>query len=181
MLAHGASRTAVVKAIWVSTAHLAAEVNGFYQAILHHGANAAGRNYYVNVLRNGGSEVDVQVSLLSSREYLVAHPDNVSFVMGLYADVLGEAPDPQGEMLWLNVLQTGLNRKQVARLFLQSDAARRAIVDEYFMQFLHRTPTADEENNWVAFLARPRTSWQLMARSLLASGELYQWAAQHRT
>jgi hypothetical protein len=69
---------------------------------------------------------------------LVPSTANQAFVDGLYHDVLGRAPDTQGEARSLTILDQGGTRAQVAAGFVLSPEARVVQVEAAFQQFLHR-------------------------------------------
>jgi hypothetical protein len=80
----------------------------------------------VEQYRETGSFVGLTEAVLSSPEYLARRtgaPSNDAFVRGLYADVLGRAPDPAGAASWLANLGQGMSRAAVAAEFVQSPEA----------------------------------------------------------
>src|SRR5439155_7440728 len=99
----GMSRAAVAQAFENSLEHLGLEVDNFYQTIFRRAADAAGRGLWVNALASGLSEAAVAVGFLTSGEFLASHPDNASYVNGLYQVVLQRsAADPGGLAFWLD-------------------------------------------------------------------------------
>jgi uncharacterized protein DUF4214 len=80
----------------------------------------------VDRYRETGSFEGVVADVLSSTEYLARRsgdaPDDL-FILRLYADVLGRAPDPAGADAWIANLAGGMSRPAVAAAFVQSSEA----------------------------------------------------------
>src|SRR5262249_57803766 len=96
LLQAGGTRLQVVQGVWASPEHRGREVDQFYATYLHRAADASGRTFWVNALVGGMSEADVAAGFLASAEYRQAHASPTAYLFGLYADVLGPAPDPHG-------------------------------------------------------------------------------------
>src|SRR5262249_54936150 len=120
----GASRLDVATGIWEAAGHRGLEGGQLYKTYLHRAAGPAGRAAWVEALESGRSEAAVALAFLTSPEYQQAHPDPDSFVRGLYGDVLGRPADQAGLQAWVNQLQTGASRTQVAQRFEQSTEQR---------------------------------------------------------
>jgi hypothetical protein len=76
------------------------------------------------------------------------------FVAGLYHNVLNRAPDTTGLVNFVNMLQAGIPRSQVAQAFWESPEHRTIEVDQFFANLLGRTPDAAGLSTFVnAFLA----------------------------
>jgi hypothetical protein len=172
-LQNGMTRAQVVAAIWNSTEHRGLEVDQLYQTFLHRAADAAGRAAFVNLLLSGATEADVARMMIDSGEYQAAHPDNTSFVMGLYADILGRSPAPAETSAWLAVLQGGMNRDAVARAFLTSQETYTLILNNDYLHYLHRTPDSAGEQVWLQLLASGQETPAMVSQAFLASDEFY--------
>jgi hypothetical protein len=147
----GVSRTLIAQAFLSSAEHRGIEVDQFYQKLLHRPADAAGRALWVNALLAGASENAVAVAFLISPEYTAEHPDAVSYVTGLYEDVLGRPPDATGFSFWSQVLANGArSRADLAYYFLTSGEAYVDAIDEYYRNFLGRNPSLQEEQGYLA-------------------------------
>ena len=123
-----------------SPEHDGIEVDDFYQTLLGRPVDAAGRSFWVRALVSGLSEAEVVLAFLNSAEYTAAHPDNASFVNGLYVDLLGrQQADPNGLAFWQGELQQGAaSRTQVALSFLSSTEALTQAIDFYYTNLLGR-------------------------------------------
>jgi hypothetical protein len=130
----GATRATVAMAFETSPEHYGLEVDKFYETVLGRRADAGGRAFWVRALVNGVSEAEVVVAFLNSTEYTAVHPDNASFINGLYLDLLGrQQADPNGLAFWQGELQQGAkNRTQVALSFLSSTEALTQAIDFYY-------------------------------------------------
>jgi SdrD B-like domain/Domain of unknown function (DUF4214) len=169
----GMSRAQVVAAIWDSAEHRGLEVDQLYQTFLHRQADAAGRAAFVNVLMSGATEEDVALMMIDSNEYQSAHPDNTSFILGLYADILGRTPAPAETAAWLAVLQGGTSRQAVAQAFLTSQEAYTIMLNCDYECFLHRSPDSAGEQMWLQLLLTGQDTPAMVTQAFLASNEFY--------
>src|SRR5262249_10897420 len=99
-LDRGATRLAIIQGITNSPEYRGRPGDQFYATYLHRAAEPMGRAAWVGALLNGASETTVAIAFLTSAEYTRTHQDATSFVNGVYADVLGRAPDAMGMALW---------------------------------------------------------------------------------
>ena len=127
----GAARQQVATAIWRSAEHRGAEVDQFYATFLGRAADEGGRALWVNTFLAGAGENDVIRGFLMSSEYQAAHRSDVSFVNGLYSQILNRPGDPASLTAWLGALQNGLSRLAMVQAFLTSAEAAHMVVDEY--------------------------------------------------
>jgi hypothetical protein len=76
-----------------------------------------------------------------------------NFVSGLYQNVLGRSADTGGLIGWVQTLQNGATRAQVATNFWESTEHRTLEVDQFYVTFLHRAADSAGQAAWVnAFL-----------------------------
>jgi hypothetical protein len=85
---------------------------------------------------------------------LALQPDaTTAFVAGLYGDLLDRAPDAAGLSSWVQNLDHGMSREQVAQAIWDSPEHRGLEVDSFYQAFLHRDADAAGRLSWVsAFL-----------------------------
>jgi hypothetical protein len=172
----GGSREQVVRGMWESAEHRGLQVDGFYATFLHRAADLGGRAAWVNALLHGIVEQDVARAFLVSPEYARTHPDVGTFVQGLYADILGGAPDPGGLAFWSQVAGSGLQGlgpAMAAQGLLTSTEGLRRLVDKYYVAFLGRLPDALGEQFWLDALQSGQESLASVAQALLASDEFF--------
>src|SRR5262249_48960785 len=129
LLRAGGTRQQVAEGFWDSVEHRGLEGDQFYATYLHRAADALGRAYWVRALLGGMSEEQVAAGFLTSEEYGLAHASPTAYLFGLYADVLGRAPDPDGLDAWQTAAQGGLSREGLAVGFLESREKHLQLVD----------------------------------------------------
>jgi hypothetical protein len=173
LLQRGATRQQIVKGIWNSREHRGLQVDRLVATYLHGAADARARAHWVRVLMSGVSETEMAFRLLTSAAYQRAHPTTRSYLVGLYADVLGRAPNPGGLERWQAAAGRGLSRAQIAPAFLGSNEAQRRLVQSYYTNYLGRAGTAAEVALWLTKLRRDRVSAAGVAQALLASSEFF--------
>jgi autotransporter-associated beta strand protein len=179
----GATRASVATAFEASPEHDGLEVADFYQTFLGRPADAAGRAFWVRALVNGLSEAEVVVAFVKSAEYTAAHPDNATFINGLYLDLLGrQQADPNGLAFWQSELQQGAEtRTQVVLSFLSSTEALTQAIDFYYTNLLGRPADPASLQGYLAALQngqfRPAeittlflASDEFLARAILIAG-----------
>jgi len=169
----GVSRAQVVRSFWESQEHRLREVDSYYAQYLHRSADSAEEFGWVQAFQHGMSEADVILGFVTSGEYADAHPDALSFVNGLYQDVLGRVADTAGEAGWAALLATTGNRFLVANSILRSTEFYRGTVDAYYTQFLYRAADSSEGQGWVTGMAQGSVSIETAAIGFLDSAEYY--------
>jgi hypothetical protein len=173
MLQTGVPRAQVAAQIYESPEHRGLQVDRFYQAFLHRTENATDRTYWVNIFLSGASETEVALQFILSPEYQAEHPDANSYVTGLYTDVLGRVPNSSEVAYWLQVLQNGASRADVAEAFLTSTEANQQLVNQMYRVFLGRTGDPSEVQFWVTLLQNHTLSPTGVAEGFLVSDEFY--------
>jgi sugar lactone lactonase YvrE len=173
MLQGGGTRLQVVQGIWNSPEHRGLEVDQFYATYLHRAGDASGRALWVSALLGGVSEQQVVMGFLTSSEYQQAHASPTDYLFGLYADVLGRAPDPDGLASWQAAAQVGLSRETLAEDFLQSPEKHLQFVDGYYTGFLGRAGEPTGVAAWMTALQGRQLSPDQAAQAFLASDEFY--------
>jgi hypothetical protein len=153
-------------------------VDEFYRQILHRGSDAGGRQNWVFALDHGLTEADVVVQFVTSPEYQRSHPDNRSYALGLYQDLLLRLRPGELTTQELDFQQRALDfqvvtRARMALSFLFSDEAFVKAIHYDFNTFLRREPTPDNLSFFFASISRGfLTAMGLQAR-LLGSDEYF--------
>jgi hypothetical protein len=173
LLQAGGTRLQVVQGVWASPEHRGRQVDQFYATYLHRAADAPGRAGWINALLGGMSEEAVARGFLASDEYRQAHASPTAYLFGLYADVLGRSPDPDGLDGWQQAAQDGLSREALADGFLRSAEADRQLLAQDYRAYLGREPHAAGEAAWLADLQGNRLTPAQVAEALLASDEFF--------
>ena len=105
------TRSAVAVSFLTSDEFRADLINGWYQQYLGRTADVSGANTWLAQMRQGTTQEQVQVALITSAEsqrevsdqFLFGQPQ-VSFVYGLYATVLQRSPMLEEALPWVGVL-----------------------------------------------------------------------------
>src|SRR5439155_19055644 len=93
----------------------------------------------------------VSAGFLSSNEYYAKQGGtNLSWLTGLYHDLLARAPDLNGFNAWDMAMQGGQSRQVVVSGFLRSREATHLAVSQAYQTVLGRTPDATGLANWTA-------------------------------
>jgi hypothetical protein len=169
----GASRQQVAAGFEESAEHRGIQVDGFYATLLHRAADSAGRAHWVKALEAGMREEVVERFFLTSPEYLAAHRDTLSYIQGVYHDVLGRAADPSGIALGTALDKLSSGRAVLADMVLNSAEEHQRIVDGFYSQFLNRGPDTVGEQAWLRALQNPTLTQDTMAEGFLASDEFF--------
>jgi hypothetical protein len=168
------SRSEVAASFWASPEHRELEVDEFYQIILGRPADPAGRTFWVNALLSGLGEGQVVIAFLTSPEYTLSHPTNVSYVQGLYQVVLERAPDAPGLSFWTQILTNGARtRADVAFYFLSSDEGYDLAISQSYNAFLHRNPDPVGQQFFFTAFATGTLTPTSFAAAILGSNEYF--------
>jgi hypothetical protein len=167
----GMSDAQVVQAIWNSQEHRIMEVQAFYQNILNRNADAGAIPGWVNLLMSGASEETVQAMLFASAEYQSTHPDNTSYVVSLYTNILGRTPSAGEIASNVQELQNGVSRQALALAFLDSPEAAGQDVECDYRMLLNRAPDAAGKQAWVSLIASGRMTPEAVTQVFLSSAE----------
>src|SRR5262249_51307245 len=159
--------------LWGSAEHRGVQVDQFYATYLDRAADAAGRAGWVNALLSGMSEAEVARGFLTSEEYRQAHVDTPAYLFGLYADVLGRGPGPDGLENWQRAAQGGLSPAQLADAFLGAREADAGRVDGYYHTYLGRDADAAGAQAWLRQLRGGQLTPDQVAQAFLASDEFF--------
>jgi hypothetical protein len=154
LLDQGVSRQAVVLDILASTECHTRIVEGSYRALLDRAADPQGLDAFVTALDHGARPEQIQAAILGSPEYAQHRGalTDAAFVQALYADVLGRAPDAQGDAAFTTALGQGLPRADVAAAVLTSPEAEGGVVAADYHKFLNRQAEFAGLSAWVGLL-----------------------------
>lgn len=154
LLTKGYSRYQVAQKIIDATEYRMRLVQSFYKKYLNRAANSNEQNFFINLLANGGTDEQVIQALVSSDEYFSnAGATNGKFLGQLYQDLLGRPIDPPALAAFLQFLQTGHTRQQVADQIVNSQEYRSNLVQALYKNLLNRPADSGELNSFVNFLA----------------------------
>jgi hypothetical protein len=125
-------------------------VTSTYEQVLSRAPDASGLGYWVTQMQAGLTGEQFAADLLSSSEYASLHGNSdLSWVLGLYTDVLGRTADSAGLNYWLGQLQSGESRYQVALTIINSPEYEGSVVANDYQTFLGRAASAADIAYWV--------------------------------
>ena len=106
-------------------------VDRIYRSVLGRSSDDAGRQYWVTGIENGTyNPDDVVLTILNSQEFVGRNLNNEQYVTALYQAFLNRTPDSQGLANWVNALNNGASRQDIARGFAAS--AEWGLICEYY-------------------------------------------------
>lgn len=175
MLDAGASRQAVVTALWNSQEHRVQQVQSWYSKFLGRAADYTGLNYYVNQLLAGATQESVMTQILTSGEYQTKNPPVTSYINSLFKNLLNRAPSPQEAASWANVMYSGVPRANVVKSFLYSNEYLAQTTQGFYATYLGRLAGGSGLTYWVGY-AQKTGSQANTAIGILSSEEAFQRA-----
>lgn len=106
-------------------------VDRIYRSVLGRSSDDAGRQYWVTGIENGTyNPDDVVLTILNSQEFVGRNLNNEQYVTALYQAFLNRTPDSSGLTNWVNALNNGASRQDIARGFASS--AEWGLICEYY-------------------------------------------------
>src|SRR5262249_40496091 len=146
-------------------------VQQLYQKYLHRSADPAGLASGVIALTTG-TIAQLKATLLGSPEYFQTRGNstNAGFLQAIYPDLLGRAPDAQGEASLSQLLAQGTSRTAVATMMINSLEAHQVLVTGYYQEFLGRQPDTAGLNSLVTQLQNGARDEDIIA-AITSSGE----------
>jgi uncharacterized protein (TIGR03118 family) len=140
MLSQNVSRLQVTTDIQNTPEYRAVQVQAAYTLLLHRSADPAGLSFFSQFLTSGGTVEQMNSMLAGSVEYFQNRGGgtNTGFLNALYQDALGRAPDPTGQMTFLQDLANGQSRTEVAMVIFTSPEYFQKLVQGFYQQFLRR-------------------------------------------
>lgn len=100
-----------------------AAVANLYQALLGRTADAAGLEYWFDVAETHESLHAIAGGFLGSAEYTAKAQDDAEFIDALYAGLFGREADAAGADYWLDRLEDGASRADVATAFAEASVS----------------------------------------------------------
>jgi len=153
-LAAGRSRADVVRSFAGSDQWIQALVDDFYRSTLGRPADAAGRAFWIKVIRSGVAPAVVASDFYASDEYhrRVGGTD-AAWIADLYDELLERPADQAGAAYWVGQLAAGTPRRQAALAFYQSLESRLTRVTGLYQALLGRDPDVAGRAHWAGVLA----------------------------
>jgi hypothetical protein len=147
------------------------EVDGYYRTFFNRASDPAGHAFWVKSLMGGLTEQQVVQGFIGAPEYQALYTSNPNFVTSLYRNILGRQPD-SGLSFWTTQLAAGATRSSVAAAFANPVLTSPAVVDAFYVAFLHREPDAPGLAYFLNYLEQGGTM-DAAAAAILGSQEYY--------
>jgi len=149
-LVRGTPLTEISRAIQNSFEYRSRVVGDLYVKHLGRVPEAEGLNAQIAALAAGASIKDIEAGILSSAEYFGRNGGSAdTFLQALYRDALGRPIDPEGMAVWMNNLNGGLSRLEVALRILLSQENLQKDVQRLYQKYLKRFGEEAGVQNWV--------------------------------
>jgi S-adenosylmethionine/arginine decarboxylase-like enzyme len=173
-LNRGASRTQVALAIEKSLESRTQQVQALYHQFLHRDVDPSGLNTFVTFLGAGVTLEEVSIILTSSPEYLQVRGGGTKngFLTALYEDALSRSPDAGGLAAFMQALDQGVSRPQVAAAIFGSTEYLQHLVANFYELFLKRAADDGGLNSFVTALRVGVTDQDVIA-AMLGSDEFF--------
>jgi uncharacterized delta-60 repeat protein len=129
-------------------------IAGYYQQLLGRTASPGEIQSWLPPQQNVSPD-QVLPLILGSEEYFQKHGhDNASWLAAVYHDLLGRTPDP-GSQPWLDALNRGTPRSQVAAGLTASPEYGRDVITQLYATDLGRSAGAGDVAVWLPVLTQP--------------------------
>lgn len=125
-------------------------ITRIYQHDLGRSPDGAGLNYWTTQLQSGTTDQQLEATLLASPEYVGRQGGTaVSWILGMYHDLLGRPADGAGLAYWTSQLQAGVSFYQLALEIASSGEREAMVVAADYQTFLGRAASPGEIAFWV--------------------------------
>ena len=149
-------------------------VTPIYLKYLGRGPDAAGLNYWVNLLQQGLTDEQLEAGFIGSDEYIKNHGGSgPGWIQGMYGSLLGRAPSAGEVQYWVNNLNNGMAPSQIALGFAASPERESQRVAGDYQQYLGRGAQPAEIQFWVNVFVNGGRNEQVIA-GFLSSQEYFQ-------
>lgn len=173
LLLAGQPRLVITEPLATSPEHRRLIVTQEYQNILGRAPDTDGLDFWTAALGRGLTGEQLAATMIASDEFFhAAGSDNRAWVDAMYLKLLGRTADSNGEAFWLNALNQGQSRFEVALAIATSPEHEGAVVSADYAQLLHRTGSPAEINAWVLQMQAGTSDEALLAR-IAASDEYF--------
>lgn len=154
-LADGVARGAVANAITRSAEYRTRLIAGVYQEFLGRNPDRGGSAFWLDAMGHGMSIPIMEAGFIGSGEYYqAAGGTDAAWVRRLYRDVLHRSPADAEVQWWVDALDSGRTRHQVAVGFVLSTERLSAVVDGYYGLLLGRGLDPSGKATWVTAIQR---------------------------
>ncbi|MCU1351835.1 MAG: Prenyltransferase [Acidimicrobiales bacterium] len=167
-----ANRKAASVAVLGSDGYRRAAAAELFQRSLGRTTDDQGETYWANRLKTITRQNMIAALIASPEFYGKAGSTPEGFVNRAYTVVFfGRAADDSGRAYWVQRLNTGTSRSDVAKALLASAEYRQKEVTAQFQRLLGRAPDTATRDSWASRLRTERI--EVLLRALATSPELY--------
>ena len=173
--AHSLTGTQVAGQLDGSDEYHVIEISQQYTSLLHRPADPGGVTLWENSLRGSGTVEQLQATLAGSQEYYTNRGGgtNDGFLTVLYPDLLARSIAPAERSADDGALASGVTRANLAAGILAGTEYDQRLVQDLFLEFLHRQPDSTARAQYVNLLQSGARDEQVIA-DLVGSQEYYQ-------
>lgn len=148
-------------------------VSAAYQQYLGRAPDGPGLSHWVALMQHGLTDEQLEANFLAAPEYVADHGgSDVNWVIGMYHDLLGRAPDGTGLAYWTGQIGAGVPEYHIALGFAASAEREATVVRNDFLTYLDRAASEDDVNYWVAQFLHGARNEDVIA-GFVASPEYY--------
>ena len=165
------SRVAVARSFLNSEEGSRGEATRAYADILRRAPDPAGLAYWTDFLRTNSVNYLRYLHFASDEYFNISGGTNSSFVTSLYQDVLFREPDPAGLAYFVQLVDTGVPRWDVAEDIYLSPESMQNRVTAYYNEILGRNPTPSERTAGAQLIINDDE--RAVRAALLASDEAF--------
>jgi hypothetical protein len=142
--------TAVANLFSHSDEHYIQFITAAYEKYLGREPEPAGLNGWLQNMKNGLSDEQLEAGFIGSPEYIANHGgQGAGWVIGMYHDLLGRTPSQAEVAGWVQALNNGEPPTQVAYGFAASPEREGIRVRGDYLSYLGRSPSQAEVDGWV--------------------------------
>ena len=144
-----------------------------YTVYLRRPAEQNGLSFWTGQLASGLTDEGLEADFIGSPEYIQAHGGSgAGWVTGMYEDLLGRAPDPNGLAFWTGQVQAGISPVSIALGFAASPEREGNILGADFEIYLGRAIDPGSKNFYLQQFADGVRNEDIVA-ALVGSAEYY--------
>ena len=142
----GSPRSAISQQLVQTDEYFATIIRPAYQEFLFRQPDAGGLAFWTQKMEKGLTDEQLQAGFIGAPEYfqLRGGNTNAGWLVAMYQDLLGRAPDSDGETFWLKQLAGGETRTQVALGFTSSPEREADWASDLYFHYLDRAPSPSE-------------------------------------
>ncbi|WP_256440404.1 DUF4214 domain-containing protein [Cellulomonas fengjieae] len=172
-LGAGTPRIAVANSITSSVEFRSGLIIDAYEEYLGRGPDAPGLQFWLRNMAGGMTIEQLHSGFIASDEYWArAGATGAGWVSALYVDVLGREAGGSEVAFWLDELNRGATRAQVAMGFLLSTEYLSSVVDGYYWWLLGRGLDPSGLGTWVSAIQQGARDEQVIG-GIIASEEYW--------